>query len=53
MTKVTRIFESVLYADDLDAAAEFYRGILGMELIQQSDLFITLRCDQGTQDQAD
>lgn len=47
MAKVTRIFETVLYADDLDAAAEFYGGILGMELIQESDLFITLRCEDG------
>lgn len=47
MSKVTRIFETVLYADDLDAAVEFYSGILGMEVIQRSELFITFRCEDG------
>jgi catechol 2,3-dioxygenase-like lactoylglutathione lyase family enzyme len=47
MPKVASIFETVLYADDLDAAAQFYSGILGMDVIQQSDLFITFRCENG------
>jgi catechol 2,3-dioxygenase-like lactoylglutathione lyase family enzyme len=47
MVKVNRIFETVLYADDLDAAVEFYGGILGMEVTQRSDLFVTFRCESG------
>jgi catechol 2,3-dioxygenase-like lactoylglutathione lyase family enzyme len=37
------IFETVLYADDLAAAARFYGEILGLELVQASDLFLTFR----------
>ena len=47
MSEITRILETVLYADDLKAAIEFYNGVLGMEVIQRSDLFITLRCEDG------
>ena len=36
-------FETVLYADDLAAAARFYGKILGLELVQESDLFLTFR----------
>ena len=41
-----RIFETVLYADDLTAAEVFYREVLGLITLQTSDLFITLACDQ-------
>ncbi|MFH1681150.1 MAG: VOC family protein [Candidatus Eisenbacteria bacterium] len=47
MPKIERILESVLYARDLDAAESFYGGILGLEVIRRSDLFITFRCADG------
>lgn len=47
MPKVTRIFETVLYADDLDAARRFYGTVMGLDVLQSSDLFITLRCGEG------
>jgi catechol 2,3-dioxygenase-like lactoylglutathione lyase family enzyme len=43
-----RVLESVLYAEDLVAAREFYVGILGLEEIsfdENRDLF--MRCDQS------
>ena len=42
-----RIFESVLYAEDLAAAERFYCGVLGLDLISRLDLVIALRCDRG------
>jgi catechol 2,3-dioxygenase-like lactoylglutathione lyase family enzyme len=42
-----RIFETVLYADDLDAAERFYCGVIGLEVIQRSDLLLALRCGGG------
>lgn len=47
MTKAPRIFESVLYADDLNAAVTFYRDVLGLELISRIDLVATFRCAGG------
>ena len=44
MVTARRVFETVLYADDLTRAERFYRDVLGLELIQSSELFITLRC---------
>ncbi len=43
----TRIFETVLYADDLAAAERFYREALGLELIERSALVLALRCGGG------
>jgi catechol 2,3-dioxygenase-like lactoylglutathione lyase family enzyme len=45
--KAKRIFETVLYADDLSAVEEFYGRILGMEVIQKSELFLTFRMSQS------
>jgi catechol 2,3-dioxygenase-like lactoylglutathione lyase family enzyme len=47
MPKLRRIFETVLYAEDLEAAERFYRDVLGLDVIQRSDLFITFRCTYG------
>lgn len=38
-----RIFETVLYADDLAAAGRFYGETLGLEIVQESELFLTFR----------
>lgn len=39
-----RIFETVLYADDLPAAERFYREVLGLEVISRSELLVSFRC---------
>ena len=47
MLRAQSIFETVLYADDLVVAERFYSDVLGLEVIQRSDLFITFRCGDG------
>ena len=47
MPKLTSIYETVLYADDLGAAERFYGEVLGMDVVQRSELFVTLRCGEG------
>ena len=47
MPEAPRIFESVLYADDLPAAVIFYRDVLGFELISRIDLVAAFRCAGG------
>lgn len=42
-----RIFETVLYADDLPAAVTFYRDVLGLELISRIELVAAFRCAGG------
>jgi len=45
--KADRIFETVLYADDLSAAERFYGDILGLEVLQKSELFVTFRMNRS------
>ncbi|MBA2432869.1 MAG: VOC family protein [Chthoniobacterales bacterium] len=47
MTGPRRIFETVLYAENLAATAAFYRDVLEMEIITQSDLMVSFRCAGG------
>lgn len=47
MARAPRIFETVLYVDDLAAAERFYHGVLGLEIISRLDLVIAFRCDRG------
>lgn len=47
MSIAPRIFESVLYADDLEATVTFYRDVLGLELISASELVAAFRCAGG------
>jgi catechol 2,3-dioxygenase-like lactoylglutathione lyase family enzyme len=42
-----RIFETVLYAENLAATAAFYRDVLGLEIITQSELVVSFRCAGG------
>jgi len=42
-----RIFETVLYVDDLDAAASFYAGVLGLELRDRGEFYLAFRCGPG------
>ena len=41
--KPDRIFETVIYADDLDAAKIFYGDVLQMDLLGSSELFLVFR----------
>lgn len=45
--KASRIFETVIYADDLDAARHFYGEVLGLELYSAFDVALSFRCDTG------
>ncbi len=45
--KADRIFETVLYASDLEAAERFYVSVLGLEVIDRGSLAVVLRCGQG------
>ena len=43
----SKIFETVLYAEDLAAAERFYHEALGLEVMKVSDLFVVFRCGGG------
>ena len=45
--KPGRIFETVLYAEDLAAAERFYQEALGLESLGRSALSVVLRCGDG------
>jgi catechol 2,3-dioxygenase-like lactoylglutathione lyase family enzyme len=45
--RVEHIFETILYADDLEAAEHFYSRVLGLEVVQSSDIIVAFRCKQG------
>ncbi len=40
-----RVFETILYADDLAAMERFYGETLGLEVISRSELLISFRCE--------
>src|SRR5438270_13351428 len=43
----SRIFETVLYTEDLAAAERFYRDAIGLEVIGRGDLCGVFRCGGG------
>ena len=45
--KAKRIFETVLYATNLDAAESFYREVVGLSVIHRFDVGIAFRCDNS------
>lgn len=45
--RATRIFETVIYADDLAAARQFYTEVLGLELYSAFDVALSFRCEGG------
>lgn len=45
--QVNRIFETVLYSDDLEAAKHFYQEILGLEIVEYTDFLLAFRCSGG------
>lgn len=48
MRPIDRVLETILYVDDLDTAARFYGGVLGLELDSRKDgLFVFFKCGDG------
>lgn len=45
--KARSVFESVLYAKDLDAAEEFYRRVFGLEVLGRGAVAVVFRCGAG------
>jgi catechol 2,3-dioxygenase-like lactoylglutathione lyase family enzyme len=46
--KATRIFETCLYAEDLAAAEQFYRDVLGLEVVYKNpERMLAFRCGPG------
>ena len=45
--KATRIFETVLYAEDLAEAEKFYRDVLGLEVVSRAPAGLAFRCNNG------
>ena len=45
--QLSKIFETVLYAEDLAAAERFYHEALGLEVIGRSNLTVVFRCGGG------
>ncbi len=43
----SKIFETVLYAEDLAAADRFYHEALGLEVLERSNLTVVFRCGGG------
>jgi len=43
----SKIFETVLYAEDLAAAEWFYHEALGLEVLERSNLTVVFRCGGG------
>jgi catechol 2,3-dioxygenase-like lactoylglutathione lyase family enzyme len=43
----SKIFETVLYAEDLTAAERFYHEALGLEVLERSNLTVVFRCGGG------
>jgi len=43
----SRIFETVLYAEDLAAAERFYHEALGLEVLERNNLTVVFRCGGG------
>jgi catechol 2,3-dioxygenase-like lactoylglutathione lyase family enzyme len=45
---ISRVYETVLYAEDLFAAREFYRDVLGLRLVgEPGELAASFRLDDG------
>ncbi|MCZ6574637.1 MAG: VOC family protein [Planctomycetota bacterium] len=47
MVTARRVFETVLYARDLQAAEKFYTEVVGLEAVQRSEVLLALRCGEG------
>jgi catechol 2,3-dioxygenase-like lactoylglutathione lyase family enzyme len=46
--RIHRIYESALYVDDMDRAKEFYRDVLGLEVVVEGPRLVSLSAGGGT-----
>ncbi len=47
MPNMLKIFETVLYSDNLDAAKTFYSQVMGLRLLSQNDLMLVFSIDES------
>lgn len=47
MQELDRIYETVLYADNLPAAVDFYQELMGLKLLSQTDLMLVFHVGQN------
>ena len=47
MQPLQRIYETVLYANDLSVAAEFYQRVVGLKLLTQNELMLVFSIGTG------
>jgi catechol-2,3-dioxygenase len=47
MPNSIKIYETVLYANDLDAAKTFYTQVMGLRLLSQNELMLVLSIDES------
>ncbi len=47
MPNILKIFETVLYSDNLDAAKTFYSQVMGLRLLSQNDLMLVFSIDES------
>ena len=45
--RAKKIFETVLYANDLDSTERFYKEFIGLELSHKSELFLAFRLEDS------
>ena len=45
--KADRIFETILYAEDLELVKPFYEEVMGLKLLKESSLFLVFRLSQS------
>ena len=48
MPTITRILETALYADDLDAVVAFYRDVLGLRVLDAGTRLVSMDAGQST-----
>jgi catechol 2,3-dioxygenase-like lactoylglutathione lyase family enzyme len=48
MPTITRILETALYADDLDAVVAFYRDVLGLRVLDAGTRLVSMDAGQAT-----
>ena len=47
MLNLPKIFETVIYADDLDAAKDFYTQVMGLHLLSHNDLMLVFEIKES------
>lgn len=47
MLRANRIYETVIYADDLAAVSDFYQKVIGLPLLRQNDLMLVFQLERS------